>query len=360
MRSGKKYRIGLEASSALSHKVSGIQRYIRELVSALAGLAEFEPNLELELCYKGNRINKKGCRPDLPMGYRWYWPVPGFSTGRYDLVHSLDSSLPWSQPSRMVCTVHDLFSAVLDGYSSHRFRKRKIHTYQRLVRCCDAIIVPSNATKQDIIEYLAYPENRIYVVQHGVQQKFFQVPAESTSKNSDIIPAEPYILCFGPQKRKNFSRVLRAFIESGLYNTHLLLVVGCLDPEAIAFLQGKGIENRVIGMAGVADEKMPALYMGASALCFPSMYEGFGLPILEAMACGIPVITSRISATAELGSKHAVLVSPESVQEIARGIKQALTFDRFRLARAKEYARRFTWDETAKATLSIYKEILNI
>ena len=354
-----KPKIGLEASSLLAHRLSGIQRYILELSDSMASLVERDPDIIIELCYKISRIRKSCLRPETRMPYRWYWPVPGFSFKNYKLVHALDTTLPWPLPNKLVCTIHDLFSIIVEDYSKERFRKNKIRSYQRIAENCDAIVVPSNTTKQDLLNNLDYPEDRIFVVPHGVSPLFFQKSKQDLNHEKKEFLKQPYIVAFGGRERKNLSGVVKAFSDSGLAENHLLVVIGGIETEASFLIKDNGLKNKVLSVGNVSDTHLVEIYRKASMLCFPSLYEGFGLPVLEAMAAEVPVVTSNIGATAEVGLNNAVLVNPKSVSEISIGMKNALKLSKNKLKQAREYAKGFTWEKTARETLTIYKTILD-
>lgn len=354
-----KNKICLEASSLLAHRLSGIQRYILELSASMASLVERDPDINIELCYKISRIWKSRLRPETGMPHRWYWPVPGFFFKNYGLVHALDTTLPWPLPGKLVCTIHDLFSIVVKDYSKEHFRKNKLRSYQRIAEKCDAIIVPSNTTKQDILNNLDYPEDRIFVVPHGVRPLFSQKSKQDFNHEKKEFLVQPYIIAFGGRERKNLSGAVRAFSDSGLAEKHLLVVIGKIETEASVLIKDKGLEKRVLSLGNVSDTDLAEIYRNASMLCFPSLYEGFGLPVLEAMAAEIPVVTSNIGATADVVYNHGVLVNPESITEISNGMKNALKISKDKLRQAREYAKGFTWEKTARETLAIYKAILN-
>lgn len=355
-----KHKIGLEASSLLAHRLSGIQRYILELSCALSSLIGSDSELGIELCYKVSRIRKASLRPALKLKHRWYWPFPGFSIRGYDLVHALDTTLPWPLPRKLICTVHDLFSIVVKDYSKEHYRKNKIRSYQHIAQTCNAIIVPSKTTKQDLLNNLNYPENQVFVVPHGVNPIFYQKTDPTHRPEKKRVIGKPYVIAFGGRERKNLPRIVKAVLYSGLAESHLLAVIGKIEPEALAVIKDNGLENRVLSLGNVNDADLAELYREASILCFPSLYEGFGLPVLEAMATGIPVVTSSIGATADVGLNHAILVNPKSVAEISDGMRKAIMVGREQLQKAKEYAQGFTWEKTAIETLAIYKSILHI
>lgn len=352
------YKIGLEASALLAARLSGIQRYILEFSDALNRLGSSEPEMDFELCYKGTRIKKAHLRPKTPMKHIWYWPFPGFSGKRYNLVHALDTILPWPLPQKIVCTVHDLFSVVVQDYSKPLFRKNKIRSYQQIATNCSAIIVPSSSTKHDLLNNFNYPENQVFIVPHGVHPRFFRkIDSRKVHREYGCLN-KPYILAFGGRERKNLLRVIKAYSAASLEKDYNLVIIGNMDIESRYFAQQRKAIQCIKELGGVADELMPGLYKEAAMLCFPSLYEGFGLPVIEAMAAETPVLTSNIGATADIGHDHVVLVDPMSVSEIESGMQKALRLDKGKLKKAGLYAREHTWEKAATSTKDVYKSVL--
>lgn len=340
--------VALEASSALSHKRSGIQRYIYELSTALA--ATLPEGWSVRLSYPWTRYRKRHLRPELSSAHGWELPLIGLRG--IDLVHALDTRLPRCRNRSLVCTVHDLFSVVLPGHGGRSFRRRKRASYARIARLADRIIVPSQATRHDLIEHTRVQPGRIRVVHHGVSPCF--VDAYSRDKDDP----GGYVLAFGGSGRKNLVNVVRAFALARLPEELTLKVVGAVGEQSVAEASRLGVQDRVDPLGSMSEAAMADLYAGAAMLCFPSLCEGFGLPVLESMAAGIPVVTSRTGATAEIGKHHAQLVDPHLPEAIAKGMESALQAEPGQLHSAHEYARSFTWERCAAQTLSVYRECL--
>lgn len=349
--------IGLEASSAVSHKLTGIQRYIRELGKSLAAVGG-EAGYRFELCYKASRLKKRRLKPDLPLHHRWYWPLPGLGVGRYHVLHAMDTTLPRFAPSRMVCTVHDLFSIVVDRYSTPGFRAKKMRAYEQIVSRCQALIVPSPSTRTDIIERFAYPQNKIFVIPHGVNKRFFH-QEQNKDEVLEKVPDRPYILAFGGRERKNLMGTVKAYAMSGLAKTHDLAVVGQVEDDVWSVLQTCKLTDQVLALGRVEDDALPCLYSRADLFAFPSLYEGFGMPVLEAMAAGTPVVSSSIGATADIGKNYAFLANPLLSEEIAEAMLQAVKAGQEITDGAREYARSFTWEKAALDTIGVYRKLLN-
>lgn len=350
--------VGIESSSALAHRLMGIQRYISQLTASMARLILDEPAINIELIYRISRFRKHRLRPGLAIDHRWYWPLPGLGARHYDLVHALDTTLPWPFSRKMICTVHDLYTLIDDRHAGTRVQKKCLRDLQYITRHCDVIIVPSQSTRSDLVKYTNYPEDRIIVVPLGVEDRFFE--SSSNHPVPLVLPGQQagsYILAYSGG-RKNLVSIIHAYHEFELYRDYQLHVIGTLDTVSRQFVEENGLEGQVIELGVVDDVDMPAIYSGAALLCFPSLYEGFGLPVLEGMAAGIPVLTSAISATAEIGGEHVVLVDPASVEEIGHGMMKALDLGDGVLLKALECARTYSWDRTAMETLEVYRNVL--
>ena len=340
--------LALEASSLLSHKRSGIQRYIFELSSALT--ATLPEGWTVRLSYPWTRYRKRHLRPELSTAHVWELPLVGLRG--IELVHALDTRLPRSRYRHLVCTVHDLFSIVLPGHGSRSFRRRKRASYARIARLAERIIVPSQATRGDLLEHTGVQPERIRVVPHGVSSCFVDAYARDKGVRGG------YVLAFGGGGRKNLVNVVRAFALARLPEELTLKVVGAVSGQSRAEASRLGVADRLQPLGRMSDAAMAGLYAGAAMLCFPSLCEGFGLPVLESMAAGTPVVTSRTGATAEIGKHHAQLVDPHLPEAIARGMEAAAQAGPEQLRSAHDYARGFSWERCAAQTLSVYRECL--
>jgi glycosyltransferase involved in cell wall biosynthesis len=169
----------------------------------------------------------------------------------------------------------------------------------------------------------------------------------------------PYFVAFCGNPRKNLQRTIEAFGRSKSRGTAELRIIGSPSKEEREALRVARLDERAHFSEPSDDETMVELYRGASGLLFPSLLEGFGMPILEAMCCGIPVLTSVLSGTAETAGSHAVLVEPTSVESIADGIDRLCSIAPQALRDAQTYARTFTWRRTAELTAAVYRAALS-
>ena len=321
-------RVGVDVSP-LEQTKAGTARYL-ELLDRLEGMEV------VRLAHHGD-----GRVASLYRDAVWYpLRLPALARRRQlDVLHCPTFRGPLSPPAcPLVVTVHDL--AVLHHPESFNVWTRQYsrRCVPRVVRAARLVIAVSEATKTELVELLSTPEERIRVVPNGVAGVF---TPEGAVESGD------YVLAVGTlEPRKNLERLVEATRRLGVE----LRVVGARGWGRVSL----GADVRWLGR--VPDEELAHLYRGARCLAYPSLHEGFGLPVVEAMACGAPVVTSRGGATEEVAGGAAVLVDPLDVASIAAGIEAAAS-RRDELGRlGLERARAFSWTATAAATAAVYRE----
>lgn len=268
-------------------------------------------------------------------------------TGKLDVYHSSD----WTQaPSRAfkVTTVHDIVPIKFLRETDRKVvavHRRRLKWVKREV---DRIIVPSETTKQDLVE-LGFDEEKIRVIAEAVES-FYKSQREEIVKKlrSKYRLNEEYLLMIGTGGRKNVKNIVRAF--ELMKEKNMQLVFTGERPRELGQVRGV----RFLGYVNEGD--LRALYSGARALVYTTLYEGFGLPVLQAMACGCPVVTSRVSSLPEVAGKAAVLVDPNDPGEIAEGIKKALKEREELIKKGKKRVKEFSWEKAARETLKVYLE----
>lgn len=360
----------------LWHRVpGGTGRATRELIGGLHGRSD------IELVTVSARHRRVDTRDGIQVPGQWLLPRVALyeawarSGGRpgstrvcpgVDLVHSPMLPAPKRGDRPLVVTLHDL--AFLEQPESFPARPRRL--YERLWRLvrdeADIVICSSGATRSAAVHY-GLEETKARLVPLGAT-----VP-EVTQPEQDSVVARyqlsnPYVLFVGTaEPRKNLGRLLRAYAQSGLADDEVELVI--VGPggwrQKLSELVGelpKEVSRRVRALGEVAENDLHALYAGASAFCYPSLVEGFGLPVLEAMAHGTPVITSRATAPAEIVADAGVLIDPLDESELATALVELLA-DPGRadeLGRAgKARASEFTWDRHIDLTVAVYRELLS-
>lgn len=365
----KKMRIGINLMGVPA-KRTGIHRYSRCLMRALLESDEESeyfvfggPHILHEIDGRG-RLTKVACGSKARVGRRLKeQTVLPMYAGRWelDLIHSVNNVSPVLAGARSVVTVHDI---TFRKFPRERFKREKTLYYKVLVplalRRADKIISVSNNTAKDIASAYFIPKNRIRCVYNGVDDSF----GKDSERTFDL----PYILFVGSvEPVKNLLRVIEAYgsISSRLPSEHILVVAGPEDwgsSGAAELAHSLGIEKNVVFTGEVSDKEIQGLYKHADLFVFPSLYEGFGLPVLEAMTCGTPVITSNTSSLPEVAGDAAVLIDPCDVEKIAGAMLRVLKDGDLRRElslKGKERAKSFTWDRCARETLKVYKEVLS-
>ncbi|MBV8865981.1 MAG: glycosyltransferase family 4 protein [Acidobacteriaceae bacterium] len=340
-------RIALDATYSVDAQPSGIAVYSREL---LDGLSSIYPQDDFVRCYRIKqffRSPKPGARN---VKRRILWPR--FNVFGADVFHALNQRVDQREAPRVVSTFHDLF--VISGeYSKPEFRKRFAQQARRAAEQSDLIIAVSEFTADQVSSLLNVERGRIRVIAHGVHSP---LPTQERAR-------EKVVLFVGAlQARKNVERLLEAF--QSLPATWRLVLAGAPSgyraSEILDRIEASRSRERIEVTGYVSRERLDDLYTRASIFAFPSLDEGFGIPVLEAMAWGIPVITSNGSALAELGRGVALLVDPRQVGEIANAlINLAENEDlREKLIRAGQLrAAEFTWEKAIRRTYQVYREL---
>ncbi len=286
-------------------------------------------------------------------------------TGPLDIFHSPDFVLPPVRRARTMLTVHDLSFMRYPECADANLRAYLNKVVPRSVRRADLVLADSQSTKDDLVELLGVEPNKIEVVYPGVEERFHPIKDQAilkeVRKRYNLPP--PFILGLGTlQPRKNFARLIEAFADLRFADLRLVIVggKGWLYEEIFATVERLGLEEKVIFPGFVADEDLPALYNLADLFVFPSLYEGFGLPPLEALACGTPVITSNASSLPEVVGEAGLMVEATDTEGLTEAMRRVLEDDALRegmIASGLEQARQFTWQKAAARLLNLYETL---
>jgi glycosyltransferase involved in cell wall biosynthesis len=265
--------------------------------------------------------------------------------------------LPLWRPRRTVVTIHDLGYLHVPGAHPPR-RRLELHLSTAWnARVATRVIAISQATKADLVRHYRVPEDKIAVVYHGVEARFRPTPDPAVPARYGL--PDRYFLYLGTlQPRKNLERLVQAYGRLPGDAPALVLAgaKGWYFERIAAAIAGLGLNERVFLPGYVADADVPALLSGALALVYPSLYEGFGLPALEAMACGTPVLAANTSSLPEVVGAAGLLVDPQRVDEIAAAMQRLLADESLRAdlgRRGRERAALFSWDRCARETLAV-------
>jgi glycosyltransferase involved in cell wall biosynthesis len=349
-------RIVVEVS-ALSHGRTGIPNYIR---GALTGLAEASDGRHELAAFaianaRGGRRAIREAVAGLPLEL-WLTPVPfahhvrtGWSKlgrpaiervlGRFDVLHFWEWMYPPQRSGVRATTIHDLVPLRFPTWVTSRTLSMHTAKYRNAARTCDVVFTNSEFTAREVEERLGVPRGKLRVAYPGVAPRF-----AAEGDRADL--GRPYLLTVGTDPRKNVDTLVKAHQLLGA--DRLLAVTGETVYAAAA-------GNGVVGLGYVPDAELARLYRGADVFVFPSRFEGFGIPVVEAMASGVPCVVSSHPSLDEACGEAAVRADPESPDDVARGIEQALANRDELVARGREHARRFTWLETGRALLAGYE-----
>ncbi|HZU04922.1 MAG TPA: glycosyltransferase family 1 protein [Chloroflexota bacterium] len=376
-------RVVLDVTAAAQRR-GGIGRYSARLAEALRDV----PGLELQLVYSAAQpvalprrltavparrigLPSKPWRAGIALAQLLRLPLDRWlPTG--DVFHATDHLLPPLRRPATVFTVHDL--AFLIQPQTHLPTNRLFLTalMPRFVAAATAIIADSEATRRDLLRYYPAAALKVHVVHLGVEATFQPVaPEAARAVASRYGLPERYVLFVGVlEPRKNIQTLLRAYRsllqqrDGGTAGSLPLVIVGPRGwwyRDLYRAVRELGLAALVRFLGPVPDADLPALYSGATAFVYPSLYEGFGLPPLEALACGTPVVCSDRAALPEVVGDAALLVDPQDAGAIARALARVLDDDHLRQAlrvRGLARAARFTWERTAQATVRVYEQAL--
>jgi glycosyltransferase involved in cell wall biosynthesis len=353
----------------------GISRYVRALVSAMAAAAPSDRFVLVSNHFRRNHAPWRHPGPnvthvDLQVPRRlmqtcWNqigWPPMDSFAGPLDIFHGTHFVLPPVRAAKRVLTVHDLTFLRHPEYFSEGPLNLRGHRVElpAALKQADAIIVPSDHTRSDLIELMKVPVDRIRVIPEGVETHFFvpQDRAKLQEVKERLGLSRPYLvfLVGTPEPRKN---LLRTVAAARLAAPDLpLVIVGPRKPIQV-LLAGEVLGVHLIG--SISEEDLPYVLHGAELSLYPSLAEGFGLPALESLAAGVPLVTSDRTALPEVVGEAAVRIDPESIDEIAQAIRSLLGDEdrRRRLVESgKARARVLSWESSAREVLSLYRELV--
>jgi glycosyltransferase involved in cell wall biosynthesis len=288
-----------------------------------------------------------------------------------DLVHEPHYVLPPAIRCRSVVTIHDCIHLMFPQYLPHRLG----HIYARAsmwtaTRQADRVLTVSQASKRDILRFFDVRPEKVKVIHNAIDERFLTAPDEATTDRvrQRYQLDHPFVLYVGNIKpHKNIERLIDAFGRArpdGPDGLKLVIVGDEVSkyPTLRRMVHRQKLDKHVRFLGFQPQETLASFYRLAGVFVFPSLYEGFGLPPLEAMACGTPVVTSNISSLPEVAGDAALLVDPYSVDEIAEGIRRALGDDALRqqlIVKGQARAREFSWAESVSQIHAVYQEVLD-
>jgi glycosyltransferase involved in cell wall biosynthesis len=362
-------RIGIDCSCLAKPERTGVARYCSSFVQELPGL--LDPEDRVVLLYRVSRLRRR----------RWFVRIedPRFSVaflndrvlsfhpGGLDVVHGPDVRLPKIPHVPAVSTIHDLSALEIPGIAGERFRRRKAAALEDVSRRASVVLCVSQFTEATFLRRYPAAQGRTRVVPQGIGPQFRVI---DPSRVRGVVQGQgiraPYLLFVGQvSPRKNLRPLVEAFGRLHAEKPGLdldLVIAGPLHSgadEVLAAAHALPVAGRVRFLGFVEDADLPAIYSGATAFCFPSKAEGFGMPTIEAMACGCPVVAARAGANATTAGDAALLYDPDDVAGLTAALRRILVRGPERadlIARGRRRAAQFSWGETAKRILESYRE----
>jgi glycosyltransferase involved in cell wall biosynthesis len=341
-------KLALDATYSVGRDLSGVGVYSREI---LTGLARAHPEATFLACFRPHRF-WRGLFAPLPANCRRRLLRETWTARRADLFHGLNQRLPALGCRRSVATFHDLFVLTAE-YSTPEFRERFTRQARQAAERADLIITVSAFTASEVERLLGVERSRLRVIEHGVRC----VPPSGE-------PREKVVLHVGAiQHRKNVARLVEAF-EHVPEGWRLVLAgsAGYGAEQILARIESSSRRADIDVLGYVTCRQLAGWYRRASIFAFPSLDEGFGMPVLEAMANGVPVLTSNRSALPEVTGDAALLVDPADAESITDGLRRLSGDEELRGAlREKGYrhASQFTWETAVAKTWKVYRELLD-
>jgi len=369
-------RIAIDGRYIQDH-FPGIGRYTYNLVQALAKAA---PEDSFVLLHNPQLVNTRYDLKILQNPNLKIVPVevPTFSLAeewrlpsvvrhlRLNLLHSPYYIKPYLLPCPSLVTIHDLIPKLYPQYMPSLWKRAIFEVTIRLaVASVRRVICVSQSARDDLVRLLGVAPSKVSVTPEGVDERFQPLEGEVVMRLRQRYDLpEGYILNVGVNKpHKNLVRLVEAFAK--VKTGRKLVLAGKEDPryrEVHEVVEQLSLQDRVVFLGQVPEDDLPALYSGAALFVFPSLYEGFGLPLLEAMACGVPVVCSSTSSLPEIAGRAAVTVDPLDASQLTRALEWVLGDADLRASMREEglkQAARFSWERTAKETLAVYRQVLS-
>ncbi len=372
-------RIGFDAKRAFKN-FTGLGNYSRSTISILS---DFYPDNDYYLYtpyYKESPLLSFAKRPNIavrkpegflkrfPSAWRRFGMADDIHFDKIDLFHGLTAELPvgLSSKIRSVVTMHDLIFLRYPEYYKPIDRWLYTNKYKSACVQADLIIAISQQTKLDLIDFFGIDSNKIRLVYQGCDSQFYHQTTESDKQRVRRLYRLPkkYILYVGTiESRKNLQTLVKAM--SYLPNDVHLVAVGretAYTETVTEEIAARNLSSRILLLNQVAFTHLPAIYQQAQVFCLPSLFEGFGIPVLEALNSRIPVVTSNISSLPEAGGPGALLVDPLNEKEIADAIQRVLSDDMLRtrlITEGQIHAKLFREDSIAKNIWNVYNELMS-
>ncbi|HCW54281.1 MAG TPA: glycosyltransferase family 1 protein [Clostridium sp.] len=371
-------KFAIDARGAFLYHGTGIGTYTDNLISQMINLdSKDEFTLFCSAKYNPN-YNKDNTHIIFSSGkhgtfYEKYYFPNSLEKNNIDLYHIPQNGIGFEFNSKTttVVTIHDLIPYIMPETVGKGYLERFLRDMPSIISNSDAIITVSEYSKKDILKFFSfYPEEKIFVTPLAANSNFRPLDKKECQLyvNKTYNIDTPYILYLGGfSSRKNAFGIIKAFnkIYKSLNKPYKLLLGGSLKDEGnriFEYVKNNNLDDKIIFCGYIEDNILPVLYSGCDAFVYPSLYEGFGLPPLEAMSCKAPVITSNISSIPEVTGDAAILINPAKDDELESSIVTLLNSDSLKSQYSEKGYKRsleFSWENTAKKTLEVYAEIIS-
>lgn len=359
----------------------GYGTYIRNLIRAMG---ELERELQFVLIAKAGGVGELGPLPpnfrmvaypredsNLFENFAFPWFVRRLGA---DVIHIPLNNVPIFIPKPYIVTIHDMSSLMFD-YASDPQGRLHLWRFRRGLLRADRVIAVSGATRRDVLNLMNIPASRVLKIYNAIDPGFLTIESDAKKRQEVLDRYQidyPYLLYAGSvNPRKNVARIVEALallrqdlVEHPKYKDLRLVIIGdqmSKYPALRRAVHQSRVKDVVRFLGFVKREELKVFYQQAEVFVFPSLYEGFGLPPLEAMALGTPVVSSGVSALPEVVGDAAMIVKPENVFDIARGVREVLLDDGLRsdlIAKGYQQVKRFSWYDTARQVLETYRDVL--
>jgi len=363
-------KVAIDGRMIQPRSMHGIARYVFELVRCLSQMQT--PFQFYIIVFEDSPLLKKKWPPHIfpiPTKARWIsfreqWTIPRLLQ-KYgiDLFHSPSFVAPFLCPSKMIMTIHDLNHLMLPQYYTplHQFYYNTIVRYSTFRSAC--VLTVSEFSKNEMTKYLGVPRDKVFVTYNGVSEHYKPVLDNKFLEYVRELYELPdrFVFCLSNNKpHKNVYQLISAYVRSNVESP--LVLVGPVDNTLIKLAEEYGKKHQIYFIRFIEEEHLPAVYSSCQLFVYPSGYEGFGLPPLEALACGAPVIVSRSSSLPEVVGDNAVFVNPSDIDALARTLDWFVGVletegNPFRES-GIQHARTFTWTAMAEKTLNLYQSCL--
>ncbi len=366
--------VGLDYRPALS-RMTGVGRYVSGLAGGLARIDSsnryilFTSSLRERPVQASRPPNFELVDRRLPVRIlnllwnRLEAPTLDFLTGAdIDVTHSPTPLIVPSRRGRAVVTVHDLYFLKRPEHTTAEIRRDYVALVHEHTGRADAVVCVSDATAGDVIEELEVSPDRVFVIPNGIDERFL-APSDDDGAFAHL-PSDFLLAVATEEPRKNLPALLHAvqvLAERG-WDGRLVLAggAGIDSPRITRAVEQRGLGGKVSRLGYVPPDELPGLYRRARAFVMPSLWEGFGLPLLEAMACDVPVVASDIPAHREVAGEAAVFVRPDDVESMADAIDKVWSSESLReqlVAEGHHRVDQFSWEATARHTLDVYESL---